>query len=448
VRLHGTSGWSKGELAELLVNYADVEHVSAKKDTAVVTLATASQADHVAAECDLTPYNIDIEHLSASKVKIQAPEQVWQSWEEGEHHRVINVDDGRDATAQMEARHTEILCDVLGEESDRYQWSLYTRLLKEDYTEADAFLLALEATLQACGGSEEEPLSPVLGGEEEEAACPICGDVMKRSVIEAHAWGCLEASPADQTPPSSLPQPPPGLLEALREEASSNDEGGDISWWYYLDDDGVEQGPYPNEDMRSWWEAGYFEPDRSVRIEGASREFDLYPINDLYPNLQDAFTCAPSSVSGNCTAPPRQDDPLGVGDCPFCGLSFPQSLLEAHVAKHIEIETTAPAAPKMWYGNKPVTVGTPAAAAMASCPVCGVAVTVESMDAHVEICLSEAAIREEESPPASKACKSFWGEDDEEPSCSRASTSVGQCPVCELELPLGELGAHVNGHFS
>ena len=451
VRLHGCLGWSKEELAELLTDYGDVEHISLKKDTAIVMLTTSAQASHVAAECDLTPFNIHIEYFG-KEARTRAGEEpvLEQNWAgDAETDRPIPIDDGRDAQAQAETRHREILYDVLGDESDLFQWDVYHRLLDGDHTEADAFLLALEVTLQAQGLDQGSciPVSQAQHDDDEEEQCPICGVVMKRSQIEAHAWDCMETTAAAHCTSTynGSPKPHGATIDI---DASCLDDMKKISWWY-VDDDGLEQGPYSSQDMRAWWEAGYFEPNRKVRTSSCS---EYAPIEERYASkLSEAFSCLPAPESSflETKAACSPDD----GQCPFCGLSFPPSLLEAHVMKHIELQHQETGG-GMRSGSQKESAAYPLLpTAMASCPICGVKVASDIMDAHVESCLSEAAIMAEQpTPQTTEACASFPGEHGESlgNACSAPpiAMSTGRCPVCDVELPLSQLEAHVNAHFA
>ncbi|KAL5490822.1 hypothetical protein EMCRGX_G016009 [Ephydatia muelleri] len=55
------------------------------------------------------------------------------------------------------------------------------------------------------------------------------------------------------------------LLSTEEEEASPSPDLADFSKWYYTDPQGEIQGPFATEDMKEWYDAGYFTMDLRVR---------------------------------------------------------------------------------------------------------------------------------------------------------------------------------------
>ena len=62
--------------------------------------------------------------------------------------------------------------------------------------------------------------------------------------------------------------------------------------WYYQDPQGRVQGPFNSEDMRDWFDNGYFKPNLPVR-QGPSDQFPFVPLARLYPDLRRAFEGRP-----------------------------------------------------------------------------------------------------------------------------------------------------------
>ncbi len=67
-----------------------------------------------------------------------------------------------------------------------------------------------------------------------------------------------------------------GVVSEGQVDGNDNDEFAMVipaDEWYYRDDDGKEQGPFDEEKMRSWFEAGFFSAETRVRRACGSPEF-------------------------------------------------------------------------------------------------------------------------------------------------------------------------------
>jgi len=446
-------GWSEEEVCDLFNDYGDVLAVclynkGAGAGTAIVTFASHSQAVHVSRECDVSEYGMSLNVVGAAAKKSPKENQllqevpVWEDEYEGvEGHG--NVDDGRDAASQLKTKHNHILQEVLGARADEYRWDVYEEHLRDSCTDADAFLSGLEATL---GELVEEMDEDVHTFESEyDCECPLCGTFMSTGLIEEHAWSCLESCSPDTGSPGVTNEPEDEIKTELgRGEGETYGEW----WWFYLDDEDDEQGPYAMDHMRSWFEAGYFEPDRRVRADGST---GYHTIEKCYPEGTTAFALPPAiHIEWELVVQPPLPLVLepGTSECPFCGLCFPLGILEGHVAKHMELEAqNTTIKPKA----KPKSSGV----TMVECPVCQERIPVSKIDQHVEECLSLKAISQEDQPHSPiKECEpdteaGFWDFSAEKicPQELAVADTHGICPVCEDRVHLDELEAHVNGHF-
>jgi hypothetical protein len=69
--------------------------------------------------------------------------------------------------------------------------------------------------------------------------------------------------------------------------------------WYYRDDTGQVQGPFPQDTMRSWHEAGYFHPDLGVK---AAHWGTFHAFHAVISDFAVAFL-ATSPEPGNAVMP-------------------------------------------------------------------------------------------------------------------------------------------------
>ncbi|KAJ1457347.1 hypothetical protein M885DRAFT_427472, partial [Pelagophyceae sp. CCMP2097] len=60
--------------------------------------------------------------------------------------------------------------------------------------------------------------------------------------------------------------------------------------WFYRDPQGLFQGPFQAEQMRQWFELGYFDDGLPLRLGEAG---DFTPLGELFRDAADAFTTPP-----------------------------------------------------------------------------------------------------------------------------------------------------------
>ena len=68
--------------------------------------------------------------------------------------------------------------------------------------------------------------------------------------------------------------------------------------WYYIDSSGRNQGPYPSDMMRRWFEAGHFHADLMVRNgdNGVYSDIESLGSNAFLPDAASAMHDALNSI--------------------------------------------------------------------------------------------------------------------------------------------------------
>ncbi len=85
--------------------------------------------------------------------------------------------------------------------------------------------------------------------------------------------------------------------------------GGEMSW-YYMDDAGREQGPFSSQQMKAWFDSGYF--SSSLQVRSASGTTKLEPLKSVYYDPQLAFISEPVFQSGVSGGAAPKGTPSGV----------------------------------------------------------------------------------------------------------------------------------------
>merc|ERR1711988_2051102 len=77
----------------------------------------------------------------------------------------------------------------------------------------------------------------------------------------------------------------------LRQQQFQQQQQQHSNDWYYQDPQGRVQGPFNSDDMRDWYQNGYFKPNLPVRQGNNNRPFVQLAV--LYPDLRRAFQSRP-----------------------------------------------------------------------------------------------------------------------------------------------------------
>ena len=168
---------------------------------------------------------------------------------------------------------------------------------------------------------------------------------------------------------------------------------------------------------------------------------------------------APSSSTTPATQPlgGSYDPGSRLAFCPSCGKSFHKLLLNDHLDKCLQSwAADASAPPPAPSQATQATQAAPASqagpsvddgAAIVPCPICGIELRNDAMDAHVEACLRNqdaggpshdagGPSQEDAGAPSQVPSQATTqGDDPEELVC---------CPACNLQMPLSELNPHLD----
>ena len=168
---------------------------------------------------------------------------------------------------------------------------------------------------------------------------------------------------------------------------------------------------------------------------------------------------APSSSTTPATQPlgGSYDPGSRLAFCPSCGKSFHKLLLNDHLDKCLQSwAPDASAPPPAPSQATQATQAAPASqagpsvddgAAIVPCPICGIELRNDAMDAHVEACLRNqdaggpshdagGPSQEDAGAPSQVPSQATTqGDDPEELVC---------CPACNLQMPLSELNPHLD----
>ena len=126
-------------------------------------------------------------------------------------------------------------------------------------------------------------------GESPEAEPPVAEEPAPGEPEKAEdAPAPAEAAPAEEAAPGAEADAPGAEAAAPAAEAADAAPTGEM--WVYLDKEGAVQGPFPKDQIRGWYAAGYLEPTLKIKPEGGAEFKDLQDV----PELQAPPAAAPA----------------------------------------------------------------------------------------------------------------------------------------------------------